>query len=149
MVKYGKYIELQDTPRFSSAYMKSLKGIIGPLVSPFYCLVFMITRTRKNIYFSLTDITGKILLTISAGMFKIHRRKRMSPDALEPLFAKVLDSLRELKVSDLIFEIKYKARYMLVHASRFFKANNINLRLVYDRIRIPHNGCRLKKKRRL
>src|SRR5699024_4119687 len=104
----------------------------------------MLTRKRKNIYFSLTDITGKVVLTISAGMFKIHKRKRRSPDALEPLFYKVLECLHELNIKYLILEIRHKIKYMTMFIHRFFKSNKIHIKLAYDKIRIPHNGCRLK-----
>lgn len=122
---------------------------VGASTRPFWCLCFSITKKRKNIFFTVTDLAGRVLISLSAGLFNIPKRKRLSPQALEPLFQKIVQCFLQRRVYNAIVKIKIKARYLYTHIVRLFKDNHIAVRLVYDCIPVPHNGIRSRKQRRL
>jgi len=107
------------------------------------------TKTRKNIYFTISDMVGKVLLTVSAGSFNITRKKRMSPHALEPLYTKVLGCLKKVKIKNVILVMKFRAKYMYLHTLNFFRSHRISVKVIIDRFPVPHNGIRSRKKKRL
>lgn len=151
--KYLPYItkiyNLFQNPEQAALYPKVLFGLVGPTLVPQWCLLFTITKKRKNIYFTVADMAGKVLLTVSAGMFNIHRRKRFSPHALEPLFQKVLGCFKKFKIKNVILILKFKAKYMHLHTFNFFRKNRIFVRMVIDKLPVPHNGIRARKQKRL
>lgn len=94
-------------------------------------------------------MVGKILLTISAGSLNLHYRKRRSPQALEPLFKKVIACFKRLKVKSVVIVLKMRAAYLYKFASRHFRRNRIRVRAVVDKFKVAHNGLRPRKKKRL
>ena len=138
-----------QTPAKASNYNKTVFGLIGPTLTPHWCLVFTMTKTRKNIYFTISDMVGKVLLTVSAGSFNITRKKRMSPHALEPLYTKVLGCLKKVKIKNVILVMKFRAKYMYLHTLNFFRSHRISVKVIIDRFPVPHNGIRSRKKKRL
>lgn len=146
---FSKIYNLFNNPEKALDYPKIMYGLIGSTLIPHWCLIFTITKKRKNIYFTVTDMAGKVLLTVSAGKFNIHRRKRFSPHALEPLYQQVLNCFRKLKIKNVILVLKFKAKYMHLHTFNFFRKNRIAVKLVIDKLPVPHNGIRARKQKRL
>lgn len=107
------------------------------------------TRKRKNMYLTVTDMVGKVLLTLSAGAFQIHYRKRANPRALFPLFLKVIECYQEYEITEAVIVMRFEAVYLYRYAARFFKRNNIEVRAVLDRYLVPHNGMKGKRRKRL
>lgn len=137
----------------SKLFLVKHKGLsfftIGATTKPYWCLCFNITKKRKNIFFTVSDMSGRVLVSVSAGLFNIPKRKRLSPQALEPLFEKIINCFLLKRVYNVIIRVKVRARYLYNHVVRLFKDNNIVVRLIYDCIPVPHNGIRAKKQRRL
>lgn len=118
-------------------------------MKPHWTLLFTIARTRKNLYFTVSDMVGKVLLTVSAGSLKLHYRKRSSPQALEPLFKKVIASFKKLKVKSVVIVLKTRAGYLYKFAARHFRRNRIRVRALIDKFKVAHNGIKPRKKKRL
>jgi len=146
---FSKIYELFLNPSKASLYPRILYGLVGPTLAPHWCLLFTITKKRKNIYFTVSDVAGKVLLTVSAGKYNIHRRKRFSPHALEPMYQSVLNCFKKLKIKNVILIVKFKAKYMYMHTYNFFKKNRINVKLIIEKLPVPHNGIRARKQKRL
>ena len=146
---YAKIYNWFQNPMLANNYSKLVYGLVGPSLIPHWCLLFTMTKTKKNIYFTVSDMVGKTVLTVSAGSFNIHKRKRMSPYALEPLYQKVLLCLTKLKVKNVIIVMKFKAKYLYLHTVKFFRTNRISIKMVLDKLPIPHNGIRARKPKRL
>lgn len=94
-------------------------------------------------------MVGKVLLTVSAGSLNLHYRKRRSPQALEPLYKKVIACFKKLKVKSVVVVLKIKAGYLYSYAARHFRRNRIRVRAVVDKFKVAHNGIKPRKKKRL
>lgn len=118
-------------------------------MKPHRSLLFTITKTRKNYYFTVSDMVGKVFLTLSAGSLNLHYRKRGSPQALEPIFKKVIACFKKLKVKNVIIIMRNRLYYLYKNMARFFKRNRIRVRAFIDRFKVAHNGIKPRKKKRL
>lgn len=146
---YNRIYNLFQKTSEKGTYSRTLFGLIGPTLIPHWCLLFTMTKKRKNIYFTISDMAGKVLLTVSAGKFNINRKKRFSPHALEPLFQEILNCLKKTRIKNIILVVKFKAKYMYMHTLNFLRKNRISVKLVIEKLPIPHNGIRARKQKRL
>lgn len=136
-------------PKLAENYKKIVYGLVGPTMKPHRSLLFTITKTRKNYYFTVSDMVGKVFLTLSAGSLNLHYRKRGSPQALEPIFKKVIACFKKLKVKNVIIIMRNRLYYLYKNMARFFKRNRIRVRAFIDRFKVAHNGIKPRKKKRL
>lgn len=136
-------------PKLAENYKKIVYALVGPSMRPHRALLFTITKTRKNFYFTVSDMVGKVLLTVSAGSLNVHYRKRGSPQVLEPIFKRVIACFKKLKVKNVILIVRSRVYYLYKYIARFFKRNRIRVRAFIDRFKVAHNGIKPRKKKRL
>jgi ribosomal protein S11 len=108
-----------------------------------------INRKRRNLVFTLTDLQGKVLASVSSGLFKIQRRKRVSPQATEVIVKKLADCAKFFRITRLSVVIRIRSKFLVSTVIRILKSYKLIIPLLYDRIAIAHNGCRRRKLRRL
>lgn len=129
-------------------YKRSVNFYFGPLPNYRSSLLF-INKKRKNLFFTLTDLNGSVLCSVTAGKFDIKRRKRMSPQTVELLTKRISTYAKMFRISLVDIILKVKARFMITTLVRTLKFYGFKLLVASEIIPIAHNGCRKKKKRRL
>lgn len=108
-----------------------------------------IKRKHRNLFLTLTDITGAVVRSISAKFFAANRKKRLAPQVVELITRRLITILKAYRVGYVRLFVRVSRPYLVKAVVRALKAGGIPITFVMDNIAIAHNGCRGKKRRRL
>lgn len=110
--------------------------------------------TQKNIYITLTNIFGNVILKMSSGMLNnilnISNKKKKTSYIARILLKEFLIKLKNKKIiiKLLILSVEGFLMYGPIKSMIKLMSNNLkikNISFIKRRIRISHNGMRLKK----
>lgn len=124
-----------------------IKNSIKLLKDSFYALIH-IKATFNNVLISITDLHGNVLFFESSGVAGFKGSKRSTPFAAQV----VAESLGQKMLRNGIHTAKVfvkgigKGRNSAILG---FKSTGIIILSIVDITNMPHNGCRLKKQRRI
>lgn len=116
-------------------------------------LCLWIRQTYNNIFLTLTDTNGRVKFVISGGISKLRGNNRTSHRSVEIITKILINRLRYVKLRGL--EFKTLCLFLVTPKNSISKtvlqlfSFIPKVKLIAARIRIPHNGIRLKKLRRL
>ena len=107
-----------------------------------------IQATYNNTIVTLTDQTGNVLATSSAGMCGFKGPKKSTPYAASIIVKNAIEKVKDagLIEADVFVKGVGSGREGAVRA---LHANGINILSIKDETSIPHNGCRPPKVRRV
>jgi small subunit ribosomal protein S11 len=118
---------------------------------------FAIYLSKRNVFVCLTDGRGNVLAWSTGGCFGFKGSKRASPVAASLASNKVVSAAvrRGVREAEIFVRGFGRGRQMAIRAIGGFqvKARNgrsvaaIRVRKLVDFTRIPHNGCRMPRKR--
>ncbi len=143
-------------PNFKNFFKKSLKGGINleilKLIKSRLNYYLIIKQTTNNIFLTLTNIKGETKAVITGGFSKAKGKNRSSHHSIHIISKILLKKLYTFKRKKLfkllcIFLVTPKNSRIesLLRSLSGFK----KIAAVLGRIRVPHNGVRPKKLRRL
>lgn len=113
-------------------------------------LYVLVKCTINNVFVIVTDNTNRILVSKTPGSLGFIGPKRKTPYAAEVLGRRISLDVLKKKVSSIEIILKSPLDKIVKAVLKGLRSNN-NLRLIRikDRIMIAHNGCRLRKARRV
>jgi small subunit ribosomal protein S11 len=106
---------------------------------------FHINGKRKNLFFTLTDLTGAVLGSSSAGTFVSSRRKRRSVQVVELIVRRLSAVAKVYRIENVRLFFKLPTRFFALTVVRTLKSYGIRVSLAVDLVPVAHNGCRKKK----
>ena len=108
-------------------------------------------RSFTNIFITFTDLSGRVIICRTSGSSRISgsKRRKKAPQAIETIVKQLLPILRLYKVK--FVELMLRSRisvyfHFLVKELTYYGIKVVGFKI---RRRIPHNGVRGRKKRRL
>lgn len=110
---------------------------------------FHVNRRRRNLFLTITDLTGAVIGSSSAKLFASDRKKRFAPHVIELIVRQLTLILKAYRISAVRLFLKLSKSFILRSTARALKANSIVVTMAMDLVPKPHNGCRHRKKRRL
>ncbi len=112
-----------------------------------------IRPTLNNIFITLTDYNGNVLITKNAGMLDFKSSKKRTPYAAAQVLKSLLTEIEKTNVviKTLIIQTKGHLRNKSLNSIMYqFKTLNLSNVLFLEHLNVKiHNGMRAKKKRRL
>ena len=111
--------------------------------------ILYVSSSLNNTFVTLTDLKGKVRHVRSAGLCGFQgKKKRSTKFAVKSILNSVTRFAKDSKVTGLFLCLKgfSKPRRYVLNA---LKAKKLRLLGVRDLTPNPHNGCRLRKKRRV
>ena len=109
--------------------------------------------TLNNIFITLTDIKGNVLISKHAGLIKFKGSKKRTPYVAGQVVKNLILSLNKLNIKVKLFILQIKGYIKgsnINNIVRQLAALNIRNIFYIEYLNIKnHNGLRLKKKRRL
>ena len=107
-----------------------------------------IHATRNNTIITVTDLNGNTLVWGSPGCIGFKGARRSTSYAAQAVAEHLGKKIKDLGIRAIYVYLKGlgEGRESSV---RGFKASDINILSISDITPIPHNGCRLRKKRRM
>lgn len=112
-----------------------------------------IRPTLNNIFITLTDYNGNVLMTKNAGMLDFKSSKKRTPYAASQVLKSLLADIQKtnLNIKSLIVQTKGHIRHKAINSTMYqFKTLNLPNVLFVEHLNVKvHNGMRAKKKRRL
>lgn len=108
-----------------------------------------INQKRRNLFFTITDLTGSVISAVSAKPYAPNRKKRMAPHIIELLIGKLITVLRAYRVSSLRLFLKVSHKRILKPVQYALRGTGFSIPYMMDLLPVAHNGCRTKKVRRL
>jgi len=116
---------------------------------PRRCLLH-VNRRVNNLIFTLTMTNGVILQVCTSGLVKYTKAKSVTPQAAEAITRKLVAYAKLLGVSFIDIVAHIRLNIFVFSVQRGIRASGmkfgVNLRSC---VKIPHNGCKKKKKRRV
>lgn len=114
----------------------------------FFCFIRV---TSNNTILTLTDSSWKVLTWSSAGSMGFKGSRRSTAYAAEMSAKKLIRYMFENQISDIHVLVKgsFVLNRIVQSVVRDFSMNGINVISIKDISSYPHNGCRLKKTRRV
>ena len=106
---------------------------------------FHLKKKRRNLFLTITDITGAVVSSVSAKLFANDRKKRFAPHIVELAVRQLALILKAYRIYAVRFFIKVKRSYLIRSVIRTLKQNKIGITFAMDLIAVAHNGCRKKK----
>jgi small subunit ribosomal protein S11 len=120
----------------------------GPLVTYRLAILF-VSKRRRNIFFTLTDLTGSVLCSIASSFFQFPRKQRFSALAFELMLKQIEQAIYNNRINFIEVVLRIKSRYFIKTIFSFLSARKIKFSRIHLFVPIPFNGCRKKKKRRI
>lgn len=110
--------------------------------------VVRINVTFNNTILSLTDTAGNVLAWSSAGSKGFKGSRKSTPYAAQVAAEEICKKAEEFQVKKLMIEIQGPGagRESVLRA---FANQSFTVLSIRDKTSIPHNGCRLPKRRRI
>ena len=112
-------------------------------------LALHFTKKRKNFFFTLTDMTGAVLNSVSAASCVKRRAKRKSVQVSEAMAKKLFPVLKAHRVERLTAFIYLRKKFLVMAAIRMLKSLGVSTFFGITLIPTAHNGSRKRKLRRL
>jgi len=106
-----------------------------------------ISSSYNNTILTLTDEDGNVLSWVSAGKIGFRGTKKGTPYAANRVAESMAQTIQKLKLEEINIKVKGIGGGR-ESAVRALAAHGINIVSLEDITSIPHNGCRLPKKRR-
>jgi|SRR6185369_1075535 ribosomal protein S11 len=108
-------------------------------------------RLQSNTLITLLDMKRKVVICRTSGTEHVGYNKKLkkAPQALEKIIRGILPYLRLYKIYNVIIGLKNKISMHLHIMIKELLYNKINVLGVCKFRRIPHNGMRLRKPRRI
>lgn len=117
-----------------------------------YCIL-KIRPTSNNIFVTLTNIDGKVILKSSAGIEKFNGKKKGTAYVAEVVAKNLILSLnaKQIRVNMLILELQgFVKNYAFKRIIKNFQKIKVTILMgVYVHLKKAHNGMRSKKAKRL
>lgn len=110
---------------------------------------FHISKKRRNLFLTITDITGAVVNSLSAKFFASNRKKRFAPHVVELIVRRLSIILRAYRINTVRLFTKIAKPYLVKATIRALKASGFHVSFAMDYVAVAHNGCRKKKRRRL
>ena len=110
--------------------------------------IFHINAGLKNTIISLTDLDKDVKAWSSNGSVGFKKKKRKSPYASFVTGQAIGQKAYDLGFRGVIIHLKGVGRGRH-NSCRGLATSRLKILRIKDRIRLPHNGCRLRKKRRV
>jgi len=107
-----------------------------------------VQATYNNTIITLTDQTGNVLATSSAGMCGFKGPKKSTPYAASIIVKNVIEKIKDIGLVEVDVFVKGVGSGR-EGAVRALHANGLNVLSIKDETPIPHNGCRPPKVRRV
>jgi len=109
--------------------------------------------TSNNIFITLTDIKGNVLISKHAGLLDFKGSKKKTPFVASQVIKDLMDEIKQsnINIKLYILQVKGYIRNSSINSIvRELEILNINNIFYIEYINVKsHNGLRLKKKRRL
>jgi len=108
-------------------------------------LIILILFTHNNIFFNVTNLYGNTLLWNSVGFNKIKGLKKITLNSVKLNLTYI-----NLIFNNSNFHIKFRglSKHKKIVLKKL-KDLNFKILTIYDETFLPHNGCKLKKVRRI
>jgi ribosomal protein S11 len=110
---------------------------------------FYVSKKRRNLFLTATDLTGAVLGSISAKSFVSDRKKRFADHIIALLIKKIVFIFKAYRVESVRLFLRISKSRFIRAVMNALRSSGIKLVLAQDLIPTPHNGCRRKKVRRL
>nr|YP_009317566.1 ribosomal protein S11 [Gelidium sinicola]YP_009559270.1 ribosomal protein S11 [Gelidium coulteri]AOX49018.1 ribosomal protein S11 [Gelidium sinicola]QBA96117.1 ribosomal protein S11 [Gelidium coulteri] len=111
-------------------------------------LVLKILFTSTNILYCLANIQGNVIFWTSAGTQKIKGTKKITSTAIEAILNQLFKKAKALGYSYLHIQLKgfnKNKKFIL----KFFKQTKLEILSISDQTSLPHNGCKIRKVKRI
>jgi small subunit ribosomal protein S11 len=107
-----------------------------------------VNATYNNTIVTLTDINGNVLSWASAGIAGFKGPKKSTPYAAQIITRIAVEKAREVGLEEVSVYVKGvgSGRESVIRA---LNANGLIISSIKDTTPVPHNGCRVKKPRRV
>ncbi len=112
-------------------------------------LALHLKSKKKNFFFTLTDMTGAVINSVSAASCVKRRAKRKSVQVFESMAKKLAPIIKSHRVERLTIFTRISKPFLVSAAVRTLKSSGIGVFFALTLIPIVHNGSRKKKQRRL
>jgi len=125
------------------SYSQSLKAPDGYLYANF---------SKKNLFLTLTDISGNCITYLSSGSQGLKRREKQKPFATRMLTQKIAKVAKSKNVNNLTIIFNPNNRYQrwrIKPIMRTLEFGGILIQRVQRKVVQAHGGCRKKKSRRI
>jgi len=110
---------------------------------------FHVNRKRRNLFLTVTDLTGAVIGSSSAKLFASDRKKRFAPHIIELVVRQLVVILKAYRIASVRLFLKVSKSFIVRPTVRALKANGVIFTMIMDLLPKPHNGCRRRKRRRL
>jgi len=108
-----------------------------------------VTKTRNNLFFVLSPFKGPTLFSCGLGALGIKRATKGRSDSFEEYFLALALRLSTLK----IFSVVLKTRALRVQEisllRRCFEKTKVDIPIMIEQTPVIHNGCKIRKTKRL
>ena len=128
------------------SYNKSKKSKIS--LEDHYIGIVKIAISFNNTIITLTDRLGNVIAWSNSGMCGFKGAKKSTPFAAQTVAEQVKSKILSAKIKKIFIEIKGPGAGR-ESALRAFASSDYEVISIRDVTALPHNGCRLPKKRRI
>lgn len=140
---------LNEIKKIDSSYEATSRALyFGPYANR-RVAAFHISKKRKNLFLTITDITGAVVSSVSAKFFAPDRKKRFAPHVVELVVRQLVLVLKAYRIVSVRLFVRITKSYLVKATTRTLKSCGIPITFAEDSLAIAHNGCRKKKRRRL
>lgn len=111
--------------------------------------VFHVNRKHRNLFLTVTDLTGAVVGAVSTKMFMKDRKKRTAPHIIELVVKQLVLLLKAYRIYAIRLLFKISKSYINRAVVRALRAFDTRFTFCLTMVPVAHNGCRSRKRRRL
>lgn len=111
--------------------------------------VFHVNRKHRNLFLTVTDLTGSVVGAVSTKMFTKDRKKRNAPHIIELVVKQLVFLMKAYRIFAVRLLFKISKSHINRAVVRSLRAFDVRFTFCLSMVPVAHNGCRSKKSRRL
>ena len=109
-------------------------------------LILFAIFTKNNLFCTLTDLRGKVIISMSIGFFKIKGVKKITNISLHSLIKTLYVHAKKTKVLYLKIKGTNKIKNEFI---KVLKVIGFNIFLIQEKLSLPYGGCKKVKSRKI
>nr|YP_010881015.1 ribosomal protein S11 [Grateloupia cornea]WIA66133.1 ribosomal protein S11 [Grateloupia cornea] len=110
--------------------------------------ILTILFTSSNILYTLTNLTGEVILWTSAGTKKVKGTKKVTSTAILVITKFIIKHITELGYKYIHIKLKGFKKNKKT-ALKYLNSKQVNILSICDNSSLAHNGCKQPKLRRI
>jgi ribosomal protein S11 len=108
-----------------------------------------IRSNSKTLFFTLLDSTGRVLATLTPGMFSLKGPDRITTVSIDAMGKRAALKIKQFGYNSIVLMLQMRNNFLITTLVKVLTRSGVKISRIEEDLLVAHNGCRTKKIRRV